>query len=185
MEPELAKIVGIAVAVLIAVIVLFLLLLLAARRRLDRSWRATQEQRAILFDRLKQQGLLVQQFIDTASHRLAGERDGLETLRRRQTEVSAGRTPAEKAAATVALNGLLDRLIAAADNDPGLSGLTEYETVREKMEQAVSAIGRAATGYNAAADTYNRQAAGFFGRLFGSLQTERFDANKKKSGRRP
>jgi hypothetical protein len=164
MDPELTKIVGVLIAVAIGVLVVVAAVLLMARRRLDNGWLATQQQRRLLYDRLKNQGLLVNQFVETANHRLANERESLEILGRRQTKVAAGRTPPEKAAATIELNGHLEQLISIADSDPGLSGL----------------IGRAAANYNETADAYNSQVSGFFGRLFGSMQAERFDASRQK-----
>jgi hypothetical protein len=161
MDPELTKIVGVLIAVAIGVLVVVAAVLLMARRRLDNGWLATQQQRRLLYDRLKNQGLLVNQFVETANHRLANERESLEILGRRQTKVAAGRTPPEKAAAT-------------------MSGLSEYEALREKIEQAVDDIGRAAANYNETADAYNSQVSGFFGRLFGSMQAERFDASQQK-----
>ncbi len=182
MEPELAKIVGIIVAVTIGAAIMLAMALLVARRRLERGWQATQQQRVLLFDRLKTQGLLVQKFVETADHRLTGERESLEVLGRRQTKVAAGRTPPEKAAATIELNSHLEQLIAIADNDPGLSGLTEYETLREAIQLVADDIGRAAAIYNETVDDYNRQASAFFGRLFGSLRAEKFDASQQKRG---
>jgi hypothetical protein len=182
MDPELTRFVGILIAVAIGAAAVLSMVLLVARRRLDQGWQATQQQRNLLFDRLKNQGLLVHQFIETANHRLTGERESLEILGRRQTKVAAGRTPPEKAAATIELNGHLEQLISLADNDPGLSGLTEYEGLRKKIELAADEIGRAAASYNETVDAYNSQASGFFGRLFGSLRVEKFDASKQKRG---
>lgn len=180
MDPELTKIVVILIAVAVSAIIVLATVLLVARRRLENGWRSTQQQRGQLYDRLKNQGLLVNQFVATANHRLANERESLEVLGRRQTEVAAGRTPPEKAVAIIELNSHLERLISIADADPGLAGLSEYETLREKIEQAVDDIGRAAANYNETADAYNRQASGFFGRLFSSLEAEKFDASAKK-----
>lgn len=184
MDPELTKIVGILIAAAIGVVVLVIAIAVIARRRLENGWQATQQQRRQLYDRLKNHGLLVRRFVETAKNRLANEDDALEVLGRRQTEVAAGRTPPEKAAAIVELSADLERLIAAADTDPGLSGLSEYEKLREKIEQSVDDIGRAANNYNQTVDSYNRMASGFFGRLYGSLQVERFDASKRKRGGR-
>ena len=91
----------------------------------------------------------------------------------------AGLKP-EKAVAVIELNGHLERLISIADSDPGLAGLSEYEALREKIEQAVDDVARAAANYNETVDAYNRQASGFFGRLFNSHQADRFDASKQK-----
>lgn len=185
MDPELTKLVSILTAVAVGLIVVLATVLLVVRRRLENGWLATQQQRSLLYDRLKNQGLLVNQFVETANHRLVGEREALEVLGRRQTMVAAGRTPSEKAVATIELNGRLEQLISIADNNPGLAGLSEYEALREKIEQVADDIGRAAASYNETVDAYNRQASGFFGRLFGSLQVERFDASKqKRAGRR-
>ena len=180
MDPELTNIVGILIAIAVGAIIVLATVLLVARRRLENGWRATQQQRGLLYDRLKNQGLLVNQFVETANHRLTNERESLEVLGRRQTEVAAGRTPPEKAVAIIELNSRLERLISIADTDPGLAGLSEYETLREKIEQAVDDIGRTAANYNETVDDYNRRAVGFFGRLFGSIQAERFDASKQK-----
>lgn len=180
MDPELTKIVGIAIAAAIGVVVVLVAVLLFMRRKVESGWRATQHQRSLLYDRLKAHGLLVRRFIETAEHRLAGEAGSLEVLGRRQTKVAAGRTPPEKAAALIELNSHLEQLISVADNDPGLSGLSEYEALREKIEQALDDIGRAVANYNDTVDAYNRQALGFAGRLFGALQAERFDASKRK-----
>ncbi len=182
MDPELTKIVGILIAVAVGAIVVLATVLLVARRWLDNGWLATQQQRRLLYDRLKNQGLLVNRFVETANHRLTNERESLEILGRRQTKVAAGRTPPEKAAAIIELNGHLEQLISIADSDPGMAGLSEYEALREKIEQAVDDIGRAAANYNETVDTYNGQMSGFFGRLFGSMQAERFDASKQKRG---
>lgn len=182
MDPEQTRIVSILIAVAIGVIIVLATVLLVVRRRLENGWLATQQQRGLLYDRLKNQGLLVNQFIETANHRLAGERESLEVLGRRQTMVAAGRTPPEKAVATIELNSRLEQLISIADSDPGLAGLSEYEALREKIEQAVDDIARAAANYNETVDAYNKQASRFFGRLFGSLQAERFDASKQKRG---
>jgi hypothetical protein len=156
MEPELAKIVAILVTVAVGAAIVLSMALLVARRRLEKGWQATQKQRVLLFDRLKTQGLLVHKFVETAHHRLVAERESLEVLGRRQTKVAAGRTPPEKAAATIELNNHLEQLISIADNDPGL--------------------------YNETVDAYNRQASGIFGRFFGSLRAEKFDASKQNRG---
>ena len=182
MDPELTKIVGILIAGAVGAVVVLAAVLLIARRRLENGWQATQQQRGLLYDRLKNQGLLVNQFVETANHRLANEQDSLEILGRRQTMVSTGRTPPEKAVATIELNSRLEQLISIADNDPGLAGLSEYEALREKIEQVVDDIARVAANYNETTDAYNKQASGFFGRLFGSMQAERFDASKQKRG---
>ena len=184
MDPELTKIVGILIAAAIGAVVVLIAVLAVARRRLEQGWRTTQHQRSLLYDRLKNQGLLVNRFVETANHRLTNQRESLEVLLRRQTEVAAGRTPPEKAVAIIELNSHLEKLISIADNDPGLAGLSEYEELREMIEQAVDDIGRAAASYNETADAYNRQASGFFGRLFGSLEAERFDASKRKRASR-
>lgn len=182
MDPELTKVAGVLIAVAVGAGIVLATILVVARRRLENGWIATQQQRGLLYDRLKHQGVLVQEFMETANYRLTGERDSLEVLGRRQTKVATGRTPPEKAAAIIELNGHLEQLISIADSDPGLSGLSEYETLREKIEQAVDDIGRAAANYNETVDAYNKQASGFFGRLFGSLQADRFDASKRKRG---
>ena len=182
MEPELAKVVAILVVVAVGAAIVLSMALLVTRRRLEKGWQATQKQRVLLFDRLKTQGLLVHKFVETAHHRLVAERASLEVLRRRQTKVAAGRTPPEKAVATIELSNHLEQLISIADNDPGLSGLTEYETLRDEIEQAADEIGRAAASYNETVDAFNRQASGIFGRFFGSLRAEKFDASKKKHG---
>lgn len=184
MDPELTKIVGILIAAAVSAFIVLAAVLLVARGRLDKGWRATQQQRGLLYDRLRNQGLLVNQFVETATHRLTDERESLEVLLRRQTEVAAGRTPPEKAVAIIELNSHLERLISIADSDPGLAGLSEYEALREKIEQAVDDIGRAAANYNDTADAYNKRASGFFGRMFNSLQAEKFDASKQGRGRR-
>ena len=184
MNPEMTSIVGIAVAGVAGLIVILFAVLFFTRQRVERGWRATQHQRSLLYDRLKNQGLLVRRFIETAEHRLSGEGDALEVLGRRQTKVAAGRTPPEKAAALIELNAHLEQLISVADNDPGLAGLSEYEALREKIEQALDDIGRAATNYNDTVDAYNRLASGFGGRLFGALEAEPFDASRQKRGGR-
>lgn len=184
MDPQETEIIAILVGGAVGGIILLVAVFAIARRRLEKGWRATQEQRSLLYDRLKAHGLLVRRFIETADNRLHNERDSLEVLSRRLTRVNAGRTPPEKAAAVVELNGLLDELLSVADNDPGLSGLSEYETLRDKIERAVDDIGRTAATYNETVDAYNRKAAGFFGRMFGSMKVERFDASAaKKAGR--
>lgn len=180
MDPELTKIVGVLIAVAIGAGVIIAMVFLVARRRLELGWRTTQQQRDLLYSRLKNQGLLVHQFIETANHRLTGASESLEILGRRQTKVAAGRTPPEKAAATIELNDHLESLISMADGDPNLTGLSEYETLREKIEQAVDDVGHVAANYNENVDAYNKQASGFFGRLFGSLQADKFDASAKK-----
>lgn len=180
MDPELTKIATFLIAAAVGVAVILLFILVVSRRRLERGWRATQDQRDLLYDRLKNQGALVHQFIETADHRLVNERDSLEVLGRRQTTVATGRTPPEKASALIELNSHLERLISKADSDPGLAGLSEYEVLREKIEQAVDDLGRAAANYNETVDQYNNLSAGFFGRLFGALQVESFDATKQK-----
>ncbi len=180
MDPELTQIVGILIGASVGAIIVIVAILVVARRRLERGWQGTQHQRSQLYDRLKNQGVLVHRFIAAADHRLVNERESLEVLGRRQTKVSAGRTPPEKAVAVIELNGHLERLISIADSDPGLAGLSEYEALREKIEQAVDDVARAAANYNESVDAYNRQASGFFGRLFNSHQADRFDASKQK-----
>lgn len=184
MDPELTKFVGMLIAVAIGAVVIVVIILLSARQRLEQGWQKTQQQRDLLYDRLKNQGLLVHQFVETANHRLTNERGSLEVLGRRQIKVAAGRTPLEKAVATIELNDHLELLISIADSDPGLAGLSEYEALREKIEQAVDDIARAAANYNEIVDTYNKQASGFFGRFLGSLQADKFDASKQRRGTR-
>ena len=180
MDPELTNIASILIAATGGAIVVLVAILVIARRRLERVWRATQNQRSLLYDKLKNQGVLVYQFIGTANHRLVNERESLEILGRRRTKVATGRTPPEKAVALIELNSHLERLISIADSDPGLAGLSEYETLREEIEQAVDDIGRVAANYNETVDQYNNIATGFFGRLFGSPRVDRFDASKQK-----
>lgn len=180
MNPEMTNIVAIGIGIVGGLVAILVALLFFTRQRVERGWRATQHQRNLLYDRLKNQGLLVRRFIETAEHRLSGEGDALEVLGRRQTKVAAGRTPPEKAAALIELNEHLEQLISRADNDPGLAGLTEYEDLREKIEQALDDIGRAAANYNDTVDGYNRLASGLGGRLFGALKADRFDASRLK-----
>lgn len=180
MDPELIKIANILAVATGVLAVVLLAVMVVSRRRLEQGWRATQDQRGLLYDRLKNQGTLVHQFIETADHRLVNERESLEVLGRRQITVAAGRTPPEKASALIELNSHLERLISKADSDPGLAGLSEYEVLRENIEQAVDDLGRAAANYNETVDRYNKLAAGFLGRLFGALQAESFDATKQK-----
>jgi hypothetical protein len=180
MDPELTKIGGIAIAAAVGVAIVLSAILIAARRRIEKGWLSAQHRRDLLYERLKAQGLLIRRFMDTAKNRLSGADDSLEVLGRRQTNVAAGRTPPEKAAALIELNSQLEQLISAADSDPGLAGLSEYEELREQIEQTLDDIGRAAASYNDMVDAYNRQASGFAGRLFGALQAERFDASMRK-----
>lgn len=180
MNPELTNSVGTIIAVAIGAVILAVVILQIARRRLEQHWRAAQHQRSLLNDRLKNQGILVQEFIATADHRLVKERESFEILGRRQVGVAAGRTPPEKAAALIELNSHLERLISIADADPGMAGLSEYEALRENIEQAVDDVGHAVSAYNEAVDAYNAMATGFFGRLFGMSQAEKFDASKQK-----
>lgn len=168
---------GLGAAVLVAVAVLVM------RRRLENGWQASQDQRNLLYDRLKLQGALVRRFIDTVSHRLAKEGDSLEILGRRQTKVAAGRTPVEKAAALIELNRDLERMIALADADPGLAGLSDYEKLRNDIEQVLADIGRIAAAYNEQAALYNRLASGVFGGMFGALPAEPFDSGARKTTR--
>lgn len=180
MDPELTNSVGIFIGVAIGAVIVLVVILMIARRGLERDWKATQFQRDLLYDRLKNQGKLVHQFIATASNRLTKEREALEVLGRRQTTVAAGRNPPEKAAALIDLNVHLERLISIADSDPGLAGLSEYEALREQIEMAIADVVHAVATYNQTVDTNNNNASGFFGRLLCAPRAESFDASKKK-----
>jgi len=107
MDPELTKVAGVIIAVAVGAGIVLATILVIARRRLENGWIATQQQRGLLYDRLKHQGVLVQKFMETANYRLTGERDSLEVLGRRQTKVATGRTPPEKAAAMIPDNSWL------------------------------------------------------------------------------
>lgn len=182
MDPEQTKVIAYLIGAAVAALLLVLGTLMIARRQLENGWRATQRQRSLLYDRVKNHGQLVRRFIDTAHNRLRNQRDSLEVLRRRLNKVTEGRTPPEKAAAVVELNSHLDELLSVADNDPGLSGLSEYEALRDRIERAVDDIGRTAATYNEMVDSYNRKASGFFGRMFGALLVDRFDAKAANRG---
>ncbi len=184
MELEINQNIVIAAAAGIAAVVLLVIVVLFARRSIDRGWSQVEDSRGRLYDSLKARGHLVKQFVSVARHRLNGEREALEVLGRQQMKIVSGRNPREKANAEVELETMLERLLSVADSDPGLAGLTEYEALRQKLAQTGEDIRRAAGSYNESVERYNRQATGFFGRLFAALTAEKFEPGKIAWGRR-
>lgn len=142
-------------------------------RQLDRSWRQMQEHRRELEAALKERGNLIPQLIEVTRHRLTGERDTLEGLSHLRTKSIGGRTPPEKARAEAELDRALARILRAAGKDPGLSGVSEFESVRQSLASAARAIGEAAQAYNESAQDYNRRAGRFPGSFLAGLSGTR------------
>lgn len=157
---------GAAAAGLVLCILIWFVLVL---RQLDRGWRGIQERRHELDAALKERGNLIPRLVEITRHRLAGERDTLESLSHLRAKSIGGRTPMEKARAEAELDAALSRILGAATNDPGLSGLSEFESLRQALETASGAMSGAAQAYNEAAQDYNRRASRFPGSFLAGL----------------
>ena len=148
-------------------------------RRLDRGWRLVESHWRTLRARLKDRGDLLPQLARVTQHRLAMQRESLEILRRLRTRSISGRNPPERAAAEAELEAVLGRVLAAAMADPGLAGVTEFETVRAALEGGTAEIRRAAAVYNDAVATYNQSTVRFpanmLSRRMGAPKAEFFD----------
>lgn len=161
---------GAAAGGLVLCVILWFVIVL---RQLDRSWRRMQDRRRELDAALKDRGNLIPQLVEVTRHRLAGERDTLEGLFHLRTKSIGGRTPPEKARAEAELDRALSRILRAAGKDPGLSGVSEFESVRQSLASAARAIGEAAQAYNEAAQDYNRRAGRFPGSFLAGLSGTR------------
>ncbi len=175
---ETDQIIGIALAsgVFLTVVVVWLVLVW---RRLEQGWRLVENHWHTLRARLKDRGDLLPQLARVTQHRLVMQKDSLEVLRRLRTRSISGRNPPERAAAEAELEAVLGRVLAAAMADPGLAGVTEFETVRTALADSTAQIRRAAAVYNDAVATYNQSTARFpanvLSRRMGVVKAEYFD----------
>jgi len=175
---ETTHIVGIALAsgVFLAVIVAWIA---SVWRRLDRGWRLVESQWLAVRARLKDRGDLLPQLARVTQHRLVRQKESLEILKRLRTKSISGRNPPERAAAEAELEAVLGRVLAAAMADPGLAGVTEFETVRAALEDSTARVRRAAAVYNDAVAAYNRSTTRFpasvLSRRIGATRAEFFD----------
>ena len=151
----------------------------ASWRRLDQGWRLVESGWSTVRAHLKDRGDLLPQLLGVTQHRLAAHKESLEILMRLRTKSIAGRNPPEKAIAEAELEAVLARVLAAATADPGLAGVSEFETIRAGLEDNAAQIRRAAIVYNDAVAAYNRLTARFpaslLSRRTGSEKAETFD----------
>lgn len=172
------QIIGIALAsgVFLAVIVVWMAIVW---RRVERGWRQVDAHWKSVRARLKDRGDLLPELARVTRHRLGHQKESLEILGRLRTRSISGRNPSERAAAEAELEEVLHRVLAAAMADPGLAGVTEFETVRAALEDSTAQIRRAVATYNDAVATYNRSTARFpasmLSRSMGATRAEFFD----------
>jgi hypothetical protein len=175
---ETIHIVG-AVSGLAVLLVAAAIWVAASWRRLDQGWRLVESNWRTVRARLKDRADLLPQLVEVTQHRLRVHKEALEVLMRLRTRSIAGRNPPEKAAAEAELEALLDRVLATAAADPGLAGVSEFETVRIALRDNAIQIRHAANVYNDAVAAYNRLAmrfpASLLSRRAGSERAERFD----------
>jgi hypothetical protein len=175
---ESDQIIGVALASGVFLIVIAAWLVLVGRR-LEQGWRLVENHWHTLRARLKGRGDLLPQLARVTRHRLAMQKESLEILARLRTRSVSGRNPPERAAAEAELESVLGRVLAAAMADPGLAGVTEFETVRAALENGTAEIRRAAVIYNDAVATYNRSTVRFpanvLSRRMGAPKAEYFD----------
>lgn len=178
---ETAHIVGVVLALAVFVIA-FAAWMMTTWRSLDRAWRVVESSWNTVRAHLKERGELLPRLVDVTQYRLAAHKESFEVLMRLRTRSVAGRNPPEKAAAEAELEALLDRLLATAIADPGLAGVSEFESVRTALENNAVQLRHAAGVYNDAVAAYNRLAARFpaslLSRRTGSQSAERFDDAK-------
>lgn len=176
MESE--QIIGIALAsgVFLVVIVVWMTVVW---QRLERGWRLVDSHWKTVRARLKDRGDLLPELARVTRHRLAHQKESLEILSRLRTRSISGRNPVERAVAEAELESVLRRVLAAAMADPGLSGVTEFETVRAALEDSTAQIRRAVAAYNDAAATFNQSTTRFpasvLSRRMGTTRAEFFD----------
>lgn len=148
-------------------------------RRVEQGWRLVESHWTTLRGRLKDRGVLLPRLAGVTRHRLTTQKESLEVLGRLRTRSISGRNPPERAAAEAELEAVLDRVLAAAMADPGLAGVTEFETVRAALEDSTAQIRRAAAVYNDAVATHNRSTARFpasmLSRRMGAAKAAFFD----------
>lgn len=175
---DITQIIGIAVTLGIFLAVIAVWLVIAARR-LDQSWRLVDGHWRTVRARLKDRGDVLPQLTRVTRHRLASQKESLEVLARLRTRSVAGRNPREKAAAEAELEEVLNRVLAAANADPGLSGVSEFETIRKSLEEISAQVRHAVLVYNDAVALYNGIAARFpasiLSRRAGTEKVEFFD----------
>lgn len=157
---ETTQIVGIALAlgIFLSVIAVWIT---AVWRRLEQNRRLVEEHWRTVRSRLKARGDLLPQLARVTQHRLASQRESMEVLARLRTRSIAGRNPPEKAAAEAELEAVLARVLAAASADPGLAGVSEFETARTALDESSAQIRHAVAVYNAAVETYNKRSSRF------------------------
>jgi len=175
---ETDQIIGIALgsAALLLVIIVWLVLV---ARRLEQGWRLVDVHWKTVRARLKVRADLLPELARVTRHRLTRQRESLEILARLRTKSISGRNPPERAAAEADLEAVLRRVLAAAMADPGLAGVTEFETVRAALEDSTADIRRAAAVYNDAVATFIRSTqrfpASMLSRRMGATGAEFFD----------
>lgn len=175
---ETNEIIGIVLAsgVLLLAVIVWLVLV---GRRLEQGWRLVDTHWKTVRGRLKERGDLLPELSRVTRHRLARQRESLEILARLRTRSISGRNPPERAAAEADLEIVLNRVLAAAMADPGLAGVTEFETVRAALEDSTADIRRAAAVYNDAVAHYNRSTqrfpASMMSRRMSATRAEFFD----------
>lgn len=173
MTDEMITNIAIAGAAVGGLVVCIVVWFAIVSRQLDRDWRSMQACRRELDAALKERGNLIPHLVEVTRHRLTGERDTLESLSHLRTKSIGGRTPREKANAEAELDRAVARILRAAANDPGLSGLSEFERVRQALGAASQAMAEAAEAYDRAVQDYNRRAARFPGGFLAGLSGTR------------
>lgn len=149
------------VGVISGLALLFVVWIMLAGRRLESAWSEVEDRWRTVTAHLKDRGAMLPRLTEITEQRLAGQREALEVLARLRTRSIGGRNPRERATAEAELEQLLERVLEAADNDPGLSGLTEYETLRAELEDMKAKIHHAAIVYNQAVFNFNHLAGRF------------------------
>lgn len=175
---EIDQIIGIALASGVFLVVILGWMTLVWRR-VNRAWHLVGTRWETVRARLKDRGDLLPQLVQVTRHRLIAHKESLEILGRLRTRSISGRNPRERAAAEAQLETVLARVLAAAMADPGLAGVTEFESVRTALEDSTTQIRRAVFLYNEAVAAYNRLTEAFPARVLsrrvGATRAEFFD----------
>lgn len=167
---------ALAVGAIVVVIAVWAMMI---ARRLERSWRLVDGHWRTVRARLKDRGDMLPRLASITRHRLTTQKEAMEVLGRLRTRSVSGRNPPEKAAAEAKLEAVLDRVLTAAGADPGLSGVSEFESLRSSIEDISAQVRHAVLVYNDAVGRYNEITARFpaniVSRRTGAEKVEYFD----------
>ena len=124
---------------------------------------------------LQRRADLVPNLVATVKGYAAHEADIFKEVADARGRLLAARLPAEKAEASGALNGVLGRLMAIAENYPNLKADQNFLRLQDELAGTENRIAVARRAYNEAVRAYNTKIKQFPGSLLGLETCEYFE----------